>query len=98
MHRLPATDPPLGMTSAAPHQSARAWNKQTDTLVLFTDGVCDARDIEGRTLGEAKVLEVVKARRKERPERIVDGVFALLEGHMGSVAPPDDQALLVLRT
>ena len=98
MHRLPATDPPLGMTSAAPHQSARAWNKQTDTLLLFTDGVCDARDIDGRTLGEAKVLEVVKARRHERPERIVDGVFALLEGHMGSVAPPDDQALLVLRT
>ena len=98
MHRLQATDPPLGMTSGRPHDAVRAWDRKTDTLVLFTDGVCDARDAMDRTLGEARVLEVVAARRKDEPDRIVDGVFALLEGHMGTVAPPDDQALLVLRT
>lgn len=65
--------------------------------MLFTDGVCDARDLDGAMLGEAKVLEVLRARRAESPERIVDGVFALLEGHMGGEAAPDDQALLVLR-
>ena len=96
--RLQATDPPLGMASDRPHHSTRPWNPKTDSLVLFTDGVCDARDGAQRTLGEAKVLAVIKARRKDSPERIVDGVFALLEGHMGGVAPPDDQALLVVRT
>ena len=96
-HRLAATDPPLGMGSSAPHESTRPWAKQRDTLVLFTDGVCDARDHDGAMLGEAKVLEVLRARRAETPERIVDGVFALLEGHMGGEAAPDDQALLVLR-
>ena len=98
MQRLAATDPPLGMTSGRPHDATRAWRAKTDTLVLFTDGVCDARDADGRTLGEARVLEVVAARRTQPPDRIVDGVFALLEGHMGTVAPPDDQALLILRT
>ncbi len=98
LDRLAATDPPLGMASGAPHESARPWNAATDTLVLFTDGVCDARDVEAKTLGEQRVLEVLAARRAEPPERIVDGVFALLEGHMGGMAAPDDQALLVLRT
>ena len=98
LSRLEATDPPLGMASDKPHHATRAWNAKTVSLVLFTDGVCDARDASAKTLGEAKVLEVVKARRKDSPERIVDGVFALLEGHMGAVAPPDDQALLVVRT
>ena len=96
--RLQATDPPLGMASERPHHATRPWNPKTDSLVLFTDGVCDARDGAHRTLGEAKVLEVIRARRKDTPGRIIDGVFALLEGHMGGVAPPDDQALLIVRT
>ena len=98
LERLGATDPPLGMASGLPHESVRKWNRATDTLVLFTDGVPDARDVDGAMLGEASVLEVLSARKGESPERIIDGVFALLEGHMGGIAAPDDQALLVLRT
>lgn len=98
MRRLEATDPPLGMASDAPHEASGPWQPGQDTLVLFTDGICDARDVDGATLGEPRVLEVVAARRAESPARIVDGVFALLEGHMGPMAAPDDQALVVLRT
>jgi len=29
---------------------------------------------------------------------VADGVFALVEGHMGRVTPEDDQALVVLRS
>ena len=96
--RLTATDPPLGLGNAAPQLSRREWHKGVDMLVLFTDGVSDARDDRGRVLGEAKVLDVVKARRSEPPQRVVDGVFALVEGHMGRVTPEDDQALVVLRS
>lgn len=95
--RLTATDPPLGLGVEAPHGSRRAWHGGSDLLVLFTDGISDARDDRGRVLGEARVLDVVKARRAEAPQRVVDGVFALVEGHMGRVTPEDDQALVVLR-
>jgi sigma-B regulation protein RsbU (phosphoserine phosphatase) len=96
--RLTATDPPLGLGSEAPRLSRRAWHRDSDLLILFTDGVSDARDDRGRVLGEARVLDVVKARRAESPQRVVDGVFALVEGHMGRVTPEDDQALVVLRS
>ncbi len=96
--RLAATDPPLGLGTEAPRLSRRAWHRGSDLLILFTDGVSDARDDRGRVLGEARVLEVVKARRAESPQRVVDGVFALVEGHMGRVTPEDDQALVVLRS
>ncbi len=98
MERLTATDPPLGLGNTAPQLSRREWHKGIDMLVLFTDGVSDARDDRGRVLGEARVLDVVKARRAEPPQRVVDGVFALVEGHMGRVTPEDDQALVVLRS
>ncbi len=96
--RLMATDPPLGLGIETPRLSRRPWTRGSDLLVLFTDGVSDARDDRGRVLGEARVLDVVKARRAEVPQRVVDGVFALVEGHMGRVTPEDDQALVVLRS
>ncbi len=95
--RLGATDPPLGLVDYAPHASSMAW-RDDDLLVLFTDGIPDARSSEKKRLGEAPVLEVVTARRAEAPWRIVDGVFALVAGHMGAVPPRDDQAIVVLRT
>ena len=96
--RLTANDPPLGLGSSAPKSVARPWHRGSDLLLLFTDGISDARDDSGAVLGEARVLDVVRARRAEAPSRIVDGVFALLEGHMGTVPPADDQALVVLRS
>jgi sigma-B regulation protein RsbU (phosphoserine phosphatase) len=95
--RLAATDPPLGLADDAPHATSAPW-RADDLLVLFTDGIPDARDQQKKRLNETPVLEVVQARRAEAPWRIVDGVFALVEGHMGAVPPRDDQALVVLRT
>ncbi len=97
VQRLEALDPPLGLGSAAPRASVRPWKKESDLLVLFTDGVSDARDTDGRVLGESAVLDVVRARRADVPTRVVDGVFAAVEGHMGAASPADDQAIVVVR-
>lgn len=96
--RLNATDPPLGLGSGPLHAARHAWIPGSDLLVLFTDGISDARDDDGTALGETRVLDVIRARRQEDPRRVVDGVFALLEGHMGSVPAADDQAIVVVRT
>ncbi len=96
--RLAATNPPLGMGGSEPGVASLPWHDGGDLLVLFTDGISDALDDRGVALGEARVLEVVRARRKDAPSRVVDGVFALVEGHMGRVTPTDDQALVVLKT
>ncbi|MHB1298900.1 MAG: PP2C family protein-serine/threonine phosphatase [Gemmatimonadaceae bacterium] len=96
--RLEATDPPLGLGPDALSVRSRPWDPETDLLVLFTDGLSDARDARGTALGEARVLDVLRARRREVPSRIVDGVFALVEGHMGRQPAHDDQAIVVLRS
>ncbi len=98
VERLVATDAPLGLGTQAPAVAQVGWSRRDDLLVLFTDGISDARDDAGKVLGEARVLDVVRARRGDLPSRVVDGVFALLEGHMGGGAPADDQAIVVLRS
>jgi len=53
--RLPAHGPPLGFGEAVLSGSVLAWSSN-DRLLLFTDGVPDARNERGERLGEGPVL------------------------------------------
>ncbi|MEP6692462.1 MAG: GAF domain-containing SpoIIE family protein phosphatase [Gemmatimonadaceae bacterium] len=96
--RLGAIDPPLGMVETRPTARTRLWQPERDLLVLFTDGVSDARDRAARRLGEQPVLDVVVANRHAAPSVILDRVFEVLEEHIGGEIQRDDLALVVLRT
>ncbi|HTR78873.1 MAG TPA: GAF domain-containing SpoIIE family protein phosphatase, partial [Gemmatimonadaceae bacterium] len=52
VERLAAVDPPLGMVDRPPTTVRRPWTPNADLLVLFTDGVVDARNASGERLGE----------------------------------------------
>jgi sigma-B regulation protein RsbU (phosphoserine phosphatase) len=60
VERLPAHAPPLGFGHAALSGSVIAWSPG-DRLLLFTDGVPDARNANGERLGEAPVLAAAAA-------------------------------------
>ena len=95
--RLPALDPPLGMTTGRPDGASRAWKRGTDLLLLFTDGVSDARNEAGTRLGEQPVLDIVSRHRSEPTAVILERVFDLLSAHVGDSPRPDDLALVIVR-
>ena len=68
-----------------------------DLLVLWTDGLVDARNDEGRAVRRARGSSprVVRACASEPPEEIVQAVLAEAEA-FGS-RPTDDRTLLVMR-
>ena len=96
--RLQADTPPMGLTDDAPAAGTIPWQKGTDTLVLFTDGIVDSRNAAGERLGEASVLDVLVRNRTRAPSQIVDAVFELLEQYSGEIPSPDDLTLLVLKS
>ena len=96
--RLVAHGPPLGMSDEAPGAGTEPWKKGEDLLVLFTDGIIDAKSPTGTRLGEAKVLDVVGANRSRMPEEILKSVFDMLDDHTAGVPSDDDLTLLVLRS
>ena len=96
--RLKAESPPLGLTDQAPEAESIPWKKGENLLLLFTDGIVDARGADGVRLGEAAVLKRVIRNRSKPTAKIVESVFELLRTHSGDVASPDDLTLLVLRT
>ena len=98
VQRLAALDPPLGMVDRPPGGAARPWSRGKDLLLLFTDGVSDARNRADVRLGEQAVLDTVCSNRARPTSEIVERVFATLRQHTGDVPPRDDQTLVVLRS
>jgi sigma-B regulation protein RsbU (phosphoserine phosphatase) len=95
--RLAAMDPPLGMGQGAPHATSRTWGVD-DLLILFTDGVSDARDAAGSRLGEERVLAMATEFRADPPGRIVDRLFDLVGSHVGGAPLRDDLTIVALRS
>ncbi len=94
--RLEATAPPLGLATPGSIQRKQVpWSVGHDLLVLWTDGLVDARNAEGEPFGEARLLAEVCARRTEPAEAVVHAVLAAADAFGGH--PIDDRTILVLR-
>lgn len=98
VERLAALDPPLGMVDARTTEAERAWCSEQDLLLLFTDGISDARNRQGVRFGEEVVLDIVLTNRDQPPEVIVERVFHALDQHAGDAPRPDDLTLMVVRS
>ena len=96
--RLAAVNPPLGMVDETPSTASLSWVKKKDLLVLFTDGVSDARNGSDQRLGEERVLELIRENRDNPTKIVVDRVFKMLEVHTRSLPSRDDLTLVVARS
>jgi sigma-B regulation protein RsbU (phosphoserine phosphatase) len=94
--RLEATAPPLGLATVGSIQRRQVpWSFGDDLLVLWTDGLVDARNDAGEPFGEQRLLDCVAKLRREAPEAIVHAV--LQEAEAFGSRPIDDRTILVLR-
>jgi phosphoserine phosphatase RsbU/P len=96
--RLTAKDPPLGMATGRPTTTRRNWDPDHDLLVLFTDGLSDARSRGGQRLGEEALLEVLRRNRDEPPSVILNRLIDLVEEHSGDTPRRDDQTIVLLHS
>ena len=96
--RLPAADPPLGMDERAPVTGRRDWRPDQDMLVLFTDGMTDARNRVGERLGEERILSLIRGERPREPAQLVDDMLGLLTNHTQGAPLRDDLTIVVLKT
>jgi phosphoserine phosphatase RsbU/P len=95
--RLAAMDPPIGMVPLAAATAERSWHPG-DLLVLFTDGISDARGPDGERLGEARALDTIQRHRALPPDQILERVFEDLQQHTGDGPRRDDLTLVLLRS
>jgi len=68
-----------------------------DTLVLYTDGVTEARDGRGRLFGERRLRAIVTEHAEQTAEGTAHAVLEAVRDFAGSVPPSDDLTLLVVK-
>jgi sigma-B regulation protein RsbU (phosphoserine phosphatase) len=98
VHRLGATDPPLGILPRSEYgEGVTEWTAGHDLLLLFTDGLSDAlaSDPSGQS-GEHTLLEEVLRARDRSLAEIIDHVFSAAD-RASAHLPPDDRTALVAR-
>ncbi|HUO52625.1 MAG TPA: PP2C family protein-serine/threonine phosphatase, partial [Gemmatimonadaceae bacterium] len=98
LERLPALDPPLGMSETTPSVRKRPWARGSDLLLLFTDGVPDARNRFGVRFGEQPVLDIVRRYRTAAPPVIVQRILEELSEFTGETPQRDDLAIVLVRS
>ncbi len=88
-------DPPLGLFLDRPYHSGEARLERGEVLVMYTDGLIDAR-AEGLPFGEEGVCAVLSGCAGAPVQEIATSLADAAERHAGGVVP-DDVAVLALR-
>jgi sigma-B regulation protein RsbU (phosphoserine phosphatase) len=69
-----------------------------DRVVLYTDGISEAANVDGEQFGEQRLCEVVHAMPRDLSAReLAERLLVALREFLGDVEPQDDMTLLVVR-
>ena len=88
---------PLGMFDDIEPADARVGLGPGDALVLYTDGITEARDGAGATFGEERLVEVLRSLTGAAAEAVADGVVQAAREFSAGERFGDDVAVVVLR-
>lgn len=95
-HPVDATGSLLGITHSLHLRPHSLTLRPHESLLLYTDGITEARDREGHLLGEERLADALTS---DRPtaSAVIDTVIETVRGFTGGRHGDDDQAVLVLR-
>lgn len=89
---------PLGMFCSSVFESKSLRLQAGESLVVYTDGITEARNAEGDEFGLAALLEVLRGLTPTASaDRTAGACIAAVDRHRGSAARSDDRTVLVLR-
>lgn len=89
--------PVLGVLRAATFVDARLTLAPGEALVLFSDGVVEARDVLEQEFGQERVANVAARERDAEALRLHDALFEELDRHVGAAGITDDHTLVVVK-
>lgn len=88
---------PLGIWDGADYHTHRYQFCKNDTLLLYTDGVTEAMNAEGKLFGDDDTLACVNNSRLQEPESIIDALLKQVRQHAGTTPQSDDITMLCIR-
>jgi serine phosphatase RsbU (regulator of sigma subunit) len=87
----------LGMFDHATYDTRRVTIESGDVLVLYTDGITEAEDAEGRAFEDAGLEAVIRQNAARDPGEIGAAIIAAVERYADDARLADDLTALVLK-
>lgn len=94
---LPSTTLPLGVLPEIDSVSHPVAFEPDDVLLMYTDGLTEIENKNGKILGRAGVMDVLLATHRAPAQFILDSLLERHERHRGGVPVSDDLTLLVIK-
>ncbi len=95
--RLDVGGMPVGLLTEVPYRSARIDLACGDLIVLFTDGITEAMNVQEEEWGEANLFRTIRELdHASGPEEIVQAVFRSADEFAGQAPQHDDMTIVVL--
>ena len=88
---------PVGTFYSSSYASKKLTLKRGETLVLYTDGLSEARDREGAEYGTERIRRVLTSARHLGAEALAAACLDDLAAHLAGAPKSDDLTLMVVR-
>jgi sigma-B regulation protein RsbU (phosphoserine phosphatase) len=92
-----ATGLPVGLFHDSHYAAVRTHLSAGDSLILYTDGLTEARNRDGDEYGVERLMAVLPTCHQQPPERIPDTCLKELAAFLGDEQASDDLTMMVLR-
>jgi len=97
IERLKSESIPLGIEINEKYETGRTVLGVGDVLIIYTDGVTEARDENGKEFGEARLLAMAAEPLEERAAMTLSSIMRKLDEFVGGAPQHDDITCLVVR-
>ena len=95
--RLTSDNIPLGIELKEDYKTGVTRLERGDLLVIYTDGVTEARNEDEEEFGEARLFSLLQTVREERAALVLSNVMQILDEFVGAAPQHDDITCLVVR-
>jgi len=94
---LTTTGLPLGLFPRAAYEEGRTQLQPGDLLLLYSDGVTEATDLQDDEFGMDRTIDVLRAFREQSAAAIVNAVLQHIDQFAGAAPQHDDITLMALK-
>lgn len=94
--KLSRTGLPLGIFDDVSWEQGTVQLAPGDVVVLYSDGLTDAINVQDEAFGEERLLETIRANRGQPPRELKGAILAAVEGFVGDAPTFDDVTVLIV--
>ncbi len=86
----------IGVVNNAENGLGKVYMKSGDRLLLFTDGITEARDKEGKFYTYERLMNYIRKNSQLPPKEFVNGLIRNLNEFTGGIKQEDDRTILYI--